>query len=260
MDVFNNLEKIVTDYICRDEVIDNDEVISIYSLYSILTEELEKFRYIREDNHRLLEKINNYYNMLYHSKITKYYRNIVNLDIVFPKIGPCQFKKITSDIVDDKTFVINLYPNGKKNTDKCISIYKDINDDNYYGDNLNYSFITEFKNEFDSIFDSLEFFSKISRKDKRTSQYIHNGIFDITLNYNLNGNVSLDLKLTDRIDPNNSQNKKYYNSPYTITHIIQKYKKEILLNTPIKKDELNYLCLSLVNRHKEKAKVLEKKK
>jgi len=260
MDIYDNLLEKTIEYINRDNVVENNEIVSAYTLWTILLTKIKHISYIMYDNEFLLEKVNDFYRDMFYTERKTYNDTVKKLNIKVPVFSPCKFNKITSSVEENK-LIISLWPDGKKNNDKRIDICKDIDDDNYYGDNIDKYLIETFKHEFAMMFRALEEFAPILKNDKRTSQFITNSTMNITMDYPLNGDLSIDIRLNRNIDPTDSQFKKYYNKPYTINDLINKEKKTILLNTPVEVKSLNYLCSTLVKNHlKEQEKVKQKNK
>ena len=260
MDVYQYLLDTTLEYISRDEVVENDEIVSAYTLWDILNNKINYLKYIMNDNNKLLDEINYYYSEAFSNDMIKYSNITENFDFDLPFFGPCKFKKITSHI-EDNTMIISLWPSGRANKDKHIDLCKDIDDCNYYGNNINDALITPFRNKFDKIFNTLEFFAPILKHETRFSQFMTNSTLNIIMNYPINGDLTLDIQLNKNIDPNDSQFKKYYKKEYTIHDLIMREKDDILRNTPIEIKKLNYLCSSLVKKYKENNnnKILQKK-
>lgn len=261
MGIYDELLDKVIDYIDREPVEDTDEIVSAYSLWAMLSSEIKNLQYVLYDNEILKNRINDFYKDMFFSGKEEYKKSIENFNFKLPVFMSCKFKKITSSIEENK-LIISLWPDGKKNKDKHIDICKDVDDDNYYGDNINDYLIRYFKLEFDRMFQILEFFAHILKNDTKRSQFITNSIMDVIINYPIDGKISIDVKLNRNIDPTDSQYKNYFEKPYTIHDIIEKQKKTILLNTPIEVKQLNHLCSSVVKKYRkiknEENKVLKK--
>lgn len=246
MDVYENLLKRVIDYSNLERVKEDEKTISAFTLWFLLVSEIKNFKNVLYGNKILLRKINEHYKELFRPKKEEYKKATSEFDFKVSKFTPCKFERITSEICENNIFKVNIYPQGKDT--KPIEIYKDKNDDNYYGNNISSYLIETFKDDFDKIFNTLEFFAPILKNDFRPYQIIYTPTFTISFYYPIDKDLELNIKLNKNIDPNDSQYKKYYNKNKTIHEIIQENMQSILLNTEVNVKDLNYLCSSIVKK------------
>ena len=61
MGTYNNLLEKYKEYLKRDKVEENDEVISALTLWDTINNEISKFQYIRDDNYGLIYHLNKVY-------------------------------------------------------------------------------------------------------------------------------------------------------------------------------------------------------
>ena len=57
------------------------------------------------------------------------------------------------------------------------------------------------------------------------------------------------VKLSSKIDPNDSQYKKYSNVNYTISSLMKGMRDDILKRTPVKVNDLNMFCKKIVKSY-----------
>ena len=253
------------EYLKRNEVEDTDEVISAATLWNIVQNEIKKFQYYRDDNSGLISSINNIYSQEFKASIfcgitDLYDKTVENFDTKIPIFRPIKFIGIKSGYIDkNKTAVIEFILNTKVNDNKerineSIKVYRDFDDDSYYGNHINSFLVDCCREQLDEMVNTLEYFAPLVNNNKSTSQFIDNGILNITINHSLIGKPSFNIKLSKSIDPNDSQYKKYSDKRFAIIDEIKNKENELLERTPVKVNELNPFCKVLVKRYLETEK------
>lgn len=264
MGTYNNLLGKYQDYLKRDKVEENDEVISALTLWDTINNEISKFQYIRDDNYGLIYHLNKVYasqfKATFYSGVDFYDDAVENFGTKIPSFRPIKFIGIKSGYVNDnKTAVIEFILNtkvtdNKERVNESIKAYRDFNDDAYYGNHINRFLIYHCKEQLDKIVNILSFFASLMQIDKSTNQLIDNGILNIAINHSLIGKPSLKVALSKKIDPDDSQYKKYSDEYCSISNLMASNEEKLLERTPIKVDDLNPFCRIIIKRHLEEEK------
>lgn len=264
MGTYNNLLEKYKDYLKRDKVEENDEVISALTLWDTINNEISKFQYIRDDNYGLIHHLNNVYasqfKATFYSGVDFYDDAVENFGTKIPSFRPIKFIGIKSGYVNNnKTAVIEFILNtkvtdNKERVNESIKAYRDFNDDAYYGNHINRFLIYHCKEQLDEIVNILSSFAILTQIDKSTNQLIDNGILNIAINHSLIGKPSLKVALSKRIDPDDSQYKKYSDEYCSISNLMAGNEEKLLERTPVKVDDLNSFCRTLIKRHLEEEK------
>ena len=245
---------------CRDgDVIeDSEEVISLYSLWNLIQNKIPELQHTLHDNTEMIDYANEMYKNVFNLDMfnTEAYEN---LDISIPFFKQLKFKSMSSAVCNaGDTGVIYLYPEGNKNKDKFVSIKKDFDYDEYYGDNVNKFLVYGVPgfNEYglwpylETIFYRLKKIAEIEKSIGYipNKQVINTEYLNITMNYSLTDvvNPTIDIKFNENIDPRDSQYKKYVSFDTTIQDDIKKCQEDILKHIPVKVDDLNEFLKQLV--------------
>lgn len=258
MENFDKLFNKVSDFIDRDEVIDNEEVISAYTLWNLMQKEIDKINYVEENNKEFIDYLNKHYKELYKNSIFTgsllYNKAIENFKFKKKIIGPIKFERITS-FSAGLDAVFNFVEFEFKHSKEATLIRKD-SDGSYYGDRVNSYLVGISKDYLDDIFCTLENVPPLHMYD----MHVNNGVFDINISEN-----SV-IVFSKEVDPNNNQYKKYVDAPYTISEYLNHpiIKESILKRTSVKVNELEPFCKGIIERNMDdiinhSVKVYEKK-
>ena len=79
------------------------------------------------------------------------------------------------------------------------------------------------------------------------------------MNHSLIGKPSVNIKLSKRVDPKDSQYKHYSDVPYTIISLIEGKQDEILKRIPIKMSDMNSFCYFIAKRYFDNKRRLAEK-
>ena len=279
MGTYSKLLETYKKYLSEEEVKENDRIISVLTLWKVVQAEIEKFQFYRDDNKGLISHINNIYKIehkkTFQSGIDNYDYATKNFDVRIPVFKPIKFIKIKSGYTNDRKtavieFILNTKAiNNKKIVNESIKVYRDFGDDAYYGDHINRFLIYHCKEQLDEIVNFLEFFAPIADgkndipipgmgskicpivKSHDTHQFIDNGILYIDINHVVEGKPSLTIKLSDDIDYDNSQYKKYSDESSTIIDLIESNTDELLKRTYVSVNDLGSFCKRLVLNYLE---------
>ncbi len=262
---YDKLYTVVDEYLTRNEIEDTEEVISAYTLWNLIQKDINKLQYVLFDNTLELEKINKKYKDAFLIGYPIYDEALENLGVHKPWFRAFQFKDMKGTAIGE-TGEITLYAAGRKNLDKSITICRDFNDKDYYGNNINI-FLTNCIN-LDDIFTELCFYSEIKKaieedatniketeeKDKKKVkevQIIKNDVLSIEISYpiHIKDGCRLKMLLNEDIDKNESQFKKYVNYTETIQNMMIRKQNSILKRTPINVADLNNACTIIVERN-----------
>lgn len=261
MGTYSRLLKIYRDYIKKDVVEENNEVISAYTLWNLVKEEIARFQYHKNENYELLDFINyiykNEYKATWYSGVDFYDRATENFDVKIPTFKPIKFIGIESNYINDKkTLVIDFIlstkvTDNKERVNEKVRVYRDFDDDSYYGNHINNYLVSNCEEYLDDTFSAMKFFAPIISEygEVPTTQFIDNGIMSITINHSPIGEPSLVVKLSSSVDANDSQYKKYSNETYTVNSLMQGMKDDILKHTPVKVNDLNTFCKAIVKSY-----------
>ena len=195
MGTYSKLLEVYRDYIKKDQVEETDEVISAYTLWNLVREEIARFQYHKNENYELLDFINYVYKSEYkatwYSGVAYYDRATENFDTRIPVFKPIKFIGIEANYINNKkTVVIDFIlstkvTDNKERVNEKISVYRDFDDDSYYGNHINNFLVSNCEEYLDDTFSVMKFFAPIISDygDIPTTQFIDNGIMSITINH-----------------------------------------------------------------------------
>lgn len=269
MDIYNYLLNEYKNYLKRDRVESNDEIVSAYTLWSLLCKRIREYQYIKYDNSGFVSEVNAKYKLAFSSisRSDLYESAVENFGTKIPVFRPIKFIGIETNYINDyKTVAFSFIlrskvTENKERVNEKIMVYRDFGDDRYYGDHTNRFLICCCKELLDERVNILEryapFVKALENGDSPSNQIIENDVLSININHSLVGNPSVNIKLNKSIDPNDSQYKHYSDAPYTIISLIQGNEEELLKHTPIKIDKLNKACEYLVKLYLEEKHMLQ---
>ena len=220
-------------------ITDNEEVISVYSLYKLLNEYFEDFRILRYGNDKMINSMNNEY-----SFVDRIKNSMINP--WFRKIFVSEFNDNFIKII----IIVNPIYRRKEFPTNNIYYYvvKDRKSGNIYFENnvLKNRVFDKFHQEIINIFSLAEIYTDIFMLDKRDFPIYHQ-TFDLdnvgaTIEYNNFGNVSSYIKINNRPCSNNE---------------IKDIKNDILKRIPVYTDNLDVISSYIVNEQR-KAKIRKK--
>lgn len=254
MSYYDRLKEKIADYIVRDEVVEDDKVISAYTLFKSLDSAENELKN-DESKNALLDKLNSFFpdvketlkkGIINKKKFSQVIRNKNKFD----KIIYCWERH-------NKTPQLLLCRKFNRENTEFVSLYRPIGDEDIYTDRreeLDPSIIEECRDELMTSFDIVEFYLKLSKQFDKTefSQKITNGDFYFSISWNDFSLANHYIDLTEEADPENYQNAKCFGKDKTIKDIIKENEETILRNTPIKLKKLDPFFVALVKRYKSK--------
>lgn len=252
MSYYDRLKEKIADYIVRDEVVEDDKVISAYTLFKSLDSAENELK-DDESKNALLDKLNSFFpdvketlkkGIINKKKFSQVIRNKNKFD----KIIYCWKRH-------NKTPELLLCRKFNRENTEFVSLYRPIGDEDIYTDRreeLDPSIIEECRDELMTSFDIVEFYLKLSKQFDETkfSQKFTNGDFCFSIYWSNSADHNIDL--TEEADPENYQNAKCFGKDKTIKDIIKENEETILRNTPIKLKNLDPFFVALVKRYKSK--------
>lgn len=220
-------------------ITDNEEVISVYSLYKLLNEYFEDFRILRYGNDKMIDSMNNEYTFvdrIKNSMINPWFRKIF-------------VSEFNDDFIKIIIIVNPIYRRKEFSTNNIYYyIIKDRKSGNIYFENnvLKNRVFDKFYQEIINIFSLAEIYTDIFMLDKRDFPIYHQ-TFDLdnvgaTIEYNNFGNVSSYIIYDGKICSNNE---------------IKDIKNDILKRIPVYTDNLDVISSYIVNEQR-KAKIRKK--
>lgn len=260
MNYFDTVKEKIADYIVRDEVEENEEVISAYTLFTILENQNRRLRHTKEIEKGLLDKLNTIHPQQFFKEKGKLFKKKIKRDY---------FLWITSYIDDERS---SLYLH--KDSIEAVDLKKDFDYADIYSRNeaLTEEAYNECSLEIETIFSELEYFGKLFLEEKKTnghknsvlegesiSNEIHCEGFDIEIKFDRrNKEFKYDIKLNKVFDPKGNSSSHYYNQENNLNHIIEENKEAILRNTPVNIGDLSYMFCMLVLNYKSRENRIEK--
>lgn len=254
MNYYNNIKEQIADYITREPVVETEEVISAYTLFSVLNDENKKLRNAKGRGKALLDKLN----------------------FIYPKVTVSNNKKLFKKSVEHNYFDDIWYNINDNHSEIVLSKYKpfgliclnkDFGYSGVYSKNaaLTEEAYEECASDIEKILHELEYVGQLYAGDTeheygKVAQTISYGYFDVEISfYKENKEFSYDIHLNKEYDPNFNSNAHYYGQEKTIDNVINKNKETILRNTPINMKDLSYMFCMLVldYRTKEKEKNID---
>ena len=256
MGVYENFIDLITNYMCKDQVEDNDEFISLYTLWNLLNIEAEKIQKLY-DNTDLVKFLNYIYSDS-HEDLDLYKKATENLDVRIPLFRPLKFESVKTFALEKKVeFLLDPADRKNKKEFRSIIISRDFGDDNYYGDHINDFLIRNCKPILDKKFEIISYY-RDTKVNRYSSAEFDSSIFSISISYPYQEKPALHISLKKSIDPNDSQYKNYYNTKYTVKEFITKNADDILKVIPVKVKSLDVYCFKLVSDYLEALKKQKK--
>lgn len=260
MNYFDTVKEKIADYIVKEPVVETDEVISAYTLFSILDDCNKRLRHTEEMGKGLLDKLNVIYPQVTVERKGKFFKK---------KIKENQFNLFNFDIHDNYSRLTLDGPSMH-----YIYLFKDYDYADIYS--KNYSLTDEAYNkcidDIEDIFSELEYTGKLFRDEKKSSGHknsqlkgfkfydydadsISNTItyegFDIKIRFDrFPTKFKYNICLNKHFDPNENSYSHYYNQENNLNNILEENKEAILKNTPINIGDLSYMFCMLVLDYK----------
>lgn len=275
MEKYDVLLNEIKEYLNKKEVDNlnaNNEVVSIYDVYSAINEELEGLRKISK-NSKLEKKLKRFMYWAIPSKKDKFfnceklYVNIFgNYEIskIVISTEPIGFSWYQYEIsINKDRGSDHIYINKEKNQENA-SIYKFIK--------TNYNFIMEIFSQIEYYSDLFDFVSNVGEESYHMSSYLKvsksprkkdmsffDNLFTGTLNVNYLGEVIIKINLISSHPLYDEYSKNWYNRE-SVHEFADKHKEEILKRIPISPYQLQGILKKVYNKHIEKTKETEKVK
>lgn len=234
----------IADYIAREPVVETDDTISAYTLFSILKEENKKLRHVKEMEKALVDELNGIY----------------PAEVKYEKKGLFK-KKTKQDYFDNIFHSINgtnaeIVLCASSRSIGYINLVKDYNFDGVYSrfDSLTEDAYNQCKGYIEGIFDELEYIGSLYAIDDNPYIKIENEGFTISASFtNMGGHkFEYDISLNKNFDPNSNLNSTYYGQENNIKNVFEENRETILRNTPINIGDLSYMMCMLVLDYKNK--------
>lgn len=250
---YDTVKEKIADYITKEPVVETDEIISAYTLFSILKEENKKFRHVAENEKALLDELNSIYPVE-----VKYVKNGL-----FKKKTKHDYFNHISHAIGRESAEISLSTYSR--AVGYITLNKDYDYDGIYS-KLN-SLTEEAYNQcggyIESIFSELERIGKLYAFDSHPYSKIEHEGFTVIANLHDCGGIlfNYQINLNKNFDPNNSSDiYYYYGKENNIKKTVEDNMEAILKNTPIIINDLSYTFYALVMNYKmnEDKKKIEK--
>lgn len=265
MGTYSKLLETYREYLNKDEVINTEETISAYTLWKTISDEMTKYRYLTDDNHGLIEHINNVYKNVYKSTFLSgvdfYDESIERFNIKKPIFGPIKFLSIEScHSFDGKAAVFKFTLNTKikhkhgPKENKTLVVFRDFNGDDYYGE-VNRFLVYHCKEQLDEMFNNIKFFTPLLKEVKK-EQNIDNGTLHISIDHLLCRKPTLNVRLSDKIDPDGDQFKQYSNEYCSIEDLMAGKEEELLKRTSVNISELSDFCQAIIKKNIEEGKII----
>ncbi len=247
MNKYEELKSIINSYCEKDCVEDTADVISLYTLKSILQNKFSEL-----ENARNLDSIKNKVVALEKAKERK---SLFNFGHKRAKSPICN--NVNLSLFEEKGVycsIISFY------YDDCYStIGIDFGDDHFYfggyGNNISEDIIdacadeiyTAFRvgDEFIDLFSKEPEILKINRYSPHILQQVKIDGFDINFSYELYDNVKSIIKFDDSIDPLGVQYREWVGDRKMLSSIVLENHDEILKRVPIAVGDLNPICKSV---------------
>jgi len=257
MEYLDTVKERIADYIAKDEVVENDDIISAYTLFSAIENCKKRLRHVEEIEKGLVDKLND----IYPQKTIKVKKGLFN-------------KKTKVDYFNGARHYIN-----ENCTELCISsehnwatLKKDYNYSDIYStsDTLTDEAYTECSDELIAIFSELDYFGRLYSKDtnkitdgrsnplySRISNKINCEGFDLKVLFNNDYSVpefGYGIELNEKIAPNGHEGAHFYGKDNNIENIINDNMVAILKNTPVNINKLNYMFYIIVSDYRTMTK------
>lgn len=216
MDRYDKNIKLIEDYLSRDEVIDTDEVISVYSLIQVLKEKLAPLYAIKYDK-EFQKKV---YQLYENNKPKNFF------DFMKKKNKGC---RISSYFFDNYSKIQFEFDNGEN-----YSICKDYDSDYYYSESntlkLDKIIVEECADEILHIFSILEEYSKFFKETDNFFNYDSNDGFCGSIRSYYSGDVFFDLYFSDGESLNN---RTWYGNRENISDLLDNNREKIIRRIPL---------------------------
>ena len=247
----------------KEPVENTDEVISGKLLWDAVKSCTEQMKYVRDDNSNLVRFLNFIYEEEYHNNPYYYYEmETRGLDVKKPLIGPLKFKKVTTSWDDEKkTALINIYPAGRLNKDKCICIKRDFyGTPEYYSTQMSDFLIRNCRRHFDKILEILKLSTFVASMDSKGKiETVDDNLFVVKVGYDKDYNAALNIKISKTIDKNGDQFKHFYGCRTSMHGIIMETCDQILERTSFNLKSLSPVTRLMVEKYQRDLEEEKKK-
>lgn len=254
MEYLDTVKEKIADYIAKEPVVETDEVISAYTLFSAVENCKKRLRHVEEIEKGLLDKLND----IYPQSIIKEKKGLFN-----KKTKANYFYHIYHSIEENR---IELVLCGK-NYDNTIDIYKDYKYSDIYSthNGLTEEAYSECMDEINTIFSELNYFGSLLADDNEKIGYtrysydckLSNKIkckgFDLEVNFNnaiSRKKFSYDISINEDIAPNKHELAHFYGKENNVQKVINDNMIAILKNTPVNIDDLSYMFYIIVSDYR----------
>lgn len=251
MNYFDTVKERIADYIVKDPVEENEEVISAYTLFSIIESYNKRIRHTKAMGKGLLDKLN----IIYPQETYK------NKEKIFKKKTKANhFSDISYRINNNSSkIILQEFPHGTTSIEKDFN-YSDIYTRDY--NLLNEEAYSKCIGDIEKILSELSYLGNLFSEEIKSSGHknstlesydtkLYNTIpcegFDIKIGFDsFNISFNYDIALNKDFDPNGNSDSRYYNQDYKLSNIIEENKEAILKNTPVNIGDLSYMFCMLV--------------
>ena len=251
MNNYNNYKNKIEEYLNIDDVVDDSDTISAYTLYEMVNNKFERLRSIHDDND-------------FEKKVLSIYmkKNIKNfINVMKSRRKECSI--IPSVYEDSLEIMLTI---GGRDT-KYLK--KDIGDEHFYCDKyqdmIDNEIIDGCLHEIYNVFDTLEeFLNFVNLSDNDTPQYnkygnfgfIVDDTFEGKISYDDKGNVDYKLKFLGM--NYNEKDRNWYGERESIESIVNNNSLNLLKKIPISVHTLNGVFKKIYDENYEKQKTYSK--
>ena len=243
----------IAEYIARPEVVENDEVISAYTLFSAIENCKKRLRHVEEIEKGLLDKLND----IYPQTTRKEKKGLFN-----KKTKANHFRGIRHYIEDTR---IRLCLDGRTSSDD-IALFKDYEYSDIYSvkNGLTEEAFNECSNEITTILSELDYFGSLFAKDNKKNESLRfrqsrlvetkkcDG-FDLEIMFNNNLGIpkfSYDISVNETIASNGHTDAHFYGKENNVQKVINANMVAILKNTRVDIDKLGYMFYMIVQDYR----------
>ena len=259
MEYLNTVNEKIADYIAKEEVVETDEVISAYTLFSAIENCKKRLRHVEEIEKGLVDKLNDIYPQI--TKIEK--KGLFN-----KKKKVNYFREIRHYL--DKTRIELTFDAATYDNDR--SIYKDYAYSDVYAysndTGLDEEVYNEYMDEINTIFSELDYFGSLYVSDSnRTSDRrfyeskLSNKIqcdgFDLEVrfdNYYSQPHFSYNISINEQIASNGHTSAYFYGKENNVQKVINENMIAILKNTPVNTKDLSHMFYIIVQDYRNMTK------
>lgn len=239
MEYLDTVKEKIAEYIAREPVVETDEVVSAYTLFSAIENCKKRLRHVEEIEKGLVDKLNS----IYPQTIIKEKKGLFN-----KKAKVNRFYSASCDIKEDYTKLCFWGNNGDDISLKKDYLYSDIYSINK---GLTEDAYNECIDDIHSIFSELDYFGSLfNQDDKNETSRLWNEIkcegFNLNVKFDTMPSFSYGIELNKGIAPNGHADAHFYGKDNNVDKVINDNIVAILKNTPVNLSDLSYMFCMIV--------------